>query len=113
MQVKISGRPAFAYLDVELAPGESIVAESASMSSMSADLDMDARLNGGLFRGLLRKYLGGESLFVNTFKNKGSGPRKLTLVQPVPGDVMEYELKGGSFCLQPGAYLASSEGVTL
>ena len=66
MQTKIHGSPSFAYLEVELAPGESIVAESDAMSSMAADLDLQANFNGGFFKGLLRKFLGGESLFVTT-----------------------------------------------
>ena len=49
MKTTIKGSDAFAYVDVELAPGESIVAESDSMSSMSADLDLKARFNGGFF----------------------------------------------------------------
>lgn len=113
MNVAIKGRPAFAYLEVELDPGESIVAESGAMSSMSGDLGMDARFNGGPLRGMARKWLGGESLFVNTFQNRTSGKRRLTLVQTLPGDMMEMELKGGAWCLQPGAYVASTPGITL
>ena len=37
MRVKIEGAPSFAYVHLELAPGESIVAESDAMTSMAAD----------------------------------------------------------------------------
>lgn len=113
MKVTMEGRPAFAYLRVVLDPGESVVAESDAMSSMSADLDLATKFNGGLFPGLCRKFLGGESLFINTFSNHTNGPREITLVQATPGDVAEIELSGGSFCLQPGAYLASTPGIKL
>ena len=82
MNTAIEGRPAFAHMHVDLDPGESIIAESDAMSSMSADLDMTAKFNGGFFSGLCKKYLGGESLFINEFKNNTDGPRRVTLVQP-------------------------------
>ena len=113
MLATIEGRPSFAYLRVLLNPGESIVAESDAMSSMSSDLDMATRFNGGFFSGLCKKYLGGESLFINQFTNNTDGQRRLTLVQPTPGDVAKVDLSNGSLCLQPGAYLASTPGIKL
>ncbi|MBC8095921.1 MAG: TIGR00266 family protein [Akkermansiaceae bacterium] len=113
MKATIEGRPAFAYLQILINPGETIVAESNAMSSMSADLDMETKFNGGFFSGLLKKYLGGESLFINHFSNKTDGQRRLTLVQATPGDMGKIELNGNSLCLQPGAYVASTPGVTL
>lgn len=113
MNTTIAGRPSFAHMHVDLDPGESIIAESDAMASMSADLDMRAQFNGGLFSGLCKKFLGGESLFVNEFKNNTDGPRRVTLVQPTPGDMGVIELNGNSLCLQPGAYIASTPGVKL
>lgn len=113
MRTTIEGRPAFAHLHVQLDPGESIIAESDAMTSMSADLDMITKFNGGFFSGLCKKFLGGESLFINEFVNKTDGPRRVTLVQPTPGDIGQIELNGGSLCLQPGAYLASTPGIKL
>src|SRR5690349_16372523 len=113
MRVTIEGKPSFAHLQVYINPGESIVAESDAMASMSADLDMITKFNGGFFPGLCRKFLGGESLFINTFVNNTDGQRRLTLVQPTPGDIAQVELNGGSLCLQPGAYIASTPGIKL
>lgn len=113
MQAVIEGKPCFAHLHVDLDPGETITAEADAMSSMSADLDMRAKFNGGFFSGLCKKFLGGESLFVNDFTNNTDGVRRVTLVQATPGDVGEIELNGRSMCLQPGAYLASTPGVKL
>jgi uncharacterized protein (TIGR00266 family) len=114
MQTKIEGAPSFAYLHVDLAPGESITAESDAMASMDADLDMKAVWNGGFLAALARKFLGGESLFVNVFTNNTQRPRRVTLVQTTPGDIKEVALKGtNALCLQPGAYLASTPGVRL
>jgi uncharacterized protein (TIGR00266 family) len=83
------------------------------MASMSADLDMDTKFNGGFISGLLKKFLGGESLFINYFTNNTDGQRRLTLVQATPGDVARVDLNGNSLCLQPGAYIASTPGVKL
>jgi uncharacterized protein (TIGR00266 family) len=113
MKTSIEGRPTFAHLHVDLEPGESIIAESDAMASMSADLDLKARFNGGFFSGLMKKFLGGESLFVNEFKNNTDGTRRVTLVQNTPGDMGVIELNGNSMCLQPGAYIAATPGVKL
>ena len=113
MQVEIKGSPSFAYLDVTLQPSEKIIAESDAMATMAANIDMEARLNGGFLGGLARKFLGGESLFINHFTNNSSAPMRLTLAQGTPGDVKRLDLDGGSFCLQPGAYIASTPEVTL
>jgi uncharacterized protein (TIGR00266 family) len=113
MKTTTQGGPSFAHVHVDLEPGESIIAESDAMASMSADLDLTTRLNGGFFGGLARKYLGGESLFINEFKNNTNGPRRVTLVPGTPGDVDQVELNGNSLCLQPGAYLMSTPGIKL
>ncbi|RCU49552.1 TIGR00266 family protein [Corallincola holothuriorum] len=113
MKAEIKGSQAFSYIDVDLEPGETIVSESDAMSSMDADLDLTATFNGGFFRGLLKKYLGGETLFVSRFTNNTNANKRVTLVQPVPGEIRCIELNDEEFHLQPGAYLASSDGVEL
>lgn len=113
MQTRIEGAPAFAHLHIELAPGETVIAESDAMSSMAADLDLTTKLNGGLIGALLRKYLGGETAFINQFKNDTREPKALTLVQPTPGAIIARELHGETLYLQPGAFLAMSEGVKM
>lgn len=113
MQSEIRGGPTFAYIQATLQPGEEIIAESDAMSSMAAELDLKAKLNGGFFSGLAKKFLGGESLFINHFKNNTDQPLDLTLVQGTPGDIRSVDLDGDSICLQPGAYVACTPGVKL
>lgn len=113
MRTTLTGGPSFAHIHVDLEPGEKIVAESDAMASMAADLDMKAVFNGGFFSGLCKKFLGGESLFVNVFSNETSSTRRLTLVQATPGEIREIDLKGESICLQPGAYICSTPGLKL
>ncbi len=113
MQAKIEGAPSFAHIHIDLSPGESITAESDAMTSMAADLDMEAKLNGGFFSGLLKKFLGGESLFVNVFTNNTQAVKRLTVTQGTPGEIRQTQLKGDAICLQPGAYVASTPGLKL
>ena len=89
------------------------MSESDAMASMAADLDLDAKFNGGFFAGIAKAVLGGESLFVNQFTNNTQTSKNMTLVQGMPGDIREIELSGQELCLQPGAYVASTTEVTL
>lgn len=113
MESVIEGSPTFSHIHVDLDPGESIVTEPDAMSSMSAEMDVEARFNGGLFSGLVKKYLGGESLFVNEFSNRTQKPLRVTIVQHMPGEIRQVELDGDSICLQPGAYVCSTPGIKL
>ena len=51
MKSDIQGKPAFAYIEVELDPGDKITAESDAMSSMSDEITLTTRTNGGFFKG--------------------------------------------------------------
>lgn len=113
MRVDIQGAPAFGYLDVELQPGDQIVTEAGSMSTMASDLTMQTSFNGGFFRAILRRVFGGESVFINRYTNSTSSPRRITLVQATPGDVKEHVLSNSEFHLQPGAFLACEPTVRL
>ena len=110
---KIRGSQAFSYVDIDLEPGESLTTETDAMSSMDADVDLTAAFNGGFFSGLARKFFGGESLFISRFTNNTDQSRRVTFVQPNPGEIHCKTLNNETLYLQPGAYLASSDGVKL
>ncbi len=113
MKYEIRYKPAFATLFVTLNSGERLTAEAGAMLSMAAALSMETQFSGGLIPGLLKKFFGGESLFVNEFCNRTQQPLELVLSQSLPGDLMVVELKGNSLCFQPGAYLAHTAGVQM
>lgn len=114
MDAEIKGSAAFSYIDVSLESGESIITESDAMSSMHSALDLTASFNGGVIKGLLRKFLGGETLFISKFTNNTGDACDLTLVQPTPGAIRCIELEAGQdYYLQPGAFLACTEGVSI
>lgn len=113
MEYNIRYRPTFAAIFVTLDPGEKITAEAGAMVSMDADLSMTTELSGGLIPALLRKFFGGESLFVNVFKNNASRPLNLVLTQSVIGDIDAIQLTGQTICFQPGAYIAHTPGAKM
>ena len=113
MKWSINGAPAFAHIQVELAPGESFFTEAGAMASMSAKLNMKANMNGNFFSALAKKFLGNESFFISTYTNNSGDDQTLTVTQNSPGDMKAIVLSGGSYCLQPGAYIASTAGITL
>lgn len=113
MKYQIRYKPAFAAIFITLEPGESITAEAGAMTSMDAQLSMQTQFSGGLIPGLLKNFFGGESLFVNIFKNETQQPLTLVLTQQNIGDIDRIDLNKGEICFQPGAYLAHSAGVKM
>ena len=114
MKYEIRYKPAFACIFVTINPGESITAEAGAMTSMDAALSMKTEFSGGLFSALLKKFLGGESLFVNTFTNNTQKPLQLVLTQSTIGDIASINLSNGQeICFQPGAYIAHTPGVKM
>jgi uncharacterized protein (TIGR00266 family) len=112
MNVEVRHRPSFATIFAELGPGDAITAESDAMASMDSDVEMTTGFNGGFFLGLLLKFLGGESLFVNTFRTV-KAKAQLVLSQGTPGDIQEVQLNNETLLLQPGAFVAATAGVKM
>ena len=111
MEAEVRNRPSFANIHVQLGAGDAIVAEADAMASMSSSIEMSTRFNGGPLRAVGKRFLGGESLFVNEFTTHTSG--ELVITQAFPGDIECIELKGNTMFLQPGAFVACESGVSL
>jgi len=109
VQVEIKYDPAFAIAFVTLDQGEGIRAESGAMVSHSAGLQMQTSTQGGFMKGLKRA-VGGESFFMNTFTATQPGDQ-IGLASPLPGDIAHWPLTGQTVYLQSGAYLASGLGI--
>lgn len=110
MQVDILYRPSYAAAKVQLAPNESIRAEAGAMVSMSAGVQIETQMRGGLLKSLARSVLGGESFFTNTFQASASGGEVL-FAPTMPGDVFTYQLSNQSYLVQSGSYLASEDSI--
>ncbi len=113
MKYDIRNKPSFATIFVTINPGEKLVAEAGAMASMTTGLTVMTEFSGGFFPALLKKFFGGESLFVNIFHNGTQQPQELVLTQSSPGDITCLELKGNAICFQPGAYIASTRGIKM
>jgi uncharacterized protein (TIGR00266 family) len=111
MNYQIDGNPDHGDLSVQLGPGETILAESGAMSRMSAHLEVNARLIGGLLKAVARKFLGGESLFLSEYRASQAG--FVAFSPTCPGTIAVRELKGDSFFLTKGSFLACTPGVEL
>jgi uncharacterized protein (TIGR00266 family) len=110
---EIRYKPAFAAIFVTLKPGESITAEAGAMTSADGRIAMATEFSGGFFAALLKKFFGGESLFVNRFSNPTSQPLTLVLTQSTIGDILDVDLRGRTLCFQPGAYICHTPGINL
>ena len=110
MKVEILFRPSYSIAKVLLDPNEAVVAESGAMVGMSADIQVETKMRGGLLQSLARSVLGGESFFVNTYRATARGG-ELLLAPTLPGDVFTTELTNETYLVQSGSFLASSEGV--
>lgn len=110
MQYDILAQPTYSLLEVHLEPGEKIVAEAGAMSWMSDTIRTTTSTRGGIFSGLKRAVLGGESFFQNTFRAE-NGPGTVGLAPGSPGDIVAIPMENGELMMERGAYLASEEDI--
>jgi uncharacterized protein (TIGR00266 family) len=103
MRYAIECRPSYSLLEFQLESGEQVVTEAGSMAWMDPGIEVETSTRGGLFAGLKRKLLAGETLFQNTYTARSPG--RLALAPGAAGDVEPLELDGELF-LERGAYLA-------
>ncbi len=95
---------AFSLAVIQLQAEQSIQAEAGAMVSMSANVELQSEMKGGLV-GALKRAVGGESAFVSTFTARG-GPGEVTLAPGAPGDIAAIEMNNQVFFVQSSSYLA-------
>jgi len=111
-------------VEIELDPGETVIAEAGSMMYMEPDINYDTKLGDGSQpnQGILNKLLSaggrvltGESLFVTHFTNQGSRKRKVAFSAPYPGKIVPLELPaiGNSLIVQNDAFLCAALGTKI
>ena len=122
VQHAIKHEPTFPLLQVQIAPGEVLVAEAGSMVARAAHVAMEVKLNAAnnpgflgkvraLAVALVRKLIGGETLFVNHFSSLEEG--WVWLAPPTSGSILHIAMEGHRMLFSAGAYLASSGAVDL
>ena len=121
MKVEVEARPSYGMAVVTLDKGEHFVSESGAMVAMSSGLSVDTKFNGAgtgfmgfmkaMLVGLARKFLAGETMFVNEFEATEDG-QQLMLAPTLVGDVERIRLKEGrKITLQATSYLASGKNI--
>lgn len=112
------------YVEVELDPDESAIAEAGSMMMMEEHIRMetifgDGSQQGGGFVGKLfgagKRLLTGESLFMTVFTNAGSGKQKVSFAAPYAGKIIPMDLSelGGKLICQKDSFLCAAKGVSI
>lgn len=111
MKYEILYPEAFPIVECHLEHGESIKAESDAMIAMSPTIDVEGKMDGGILRGLARKFLSGESLFFQELvARRGAG--KILFGHSQVGGIMDVELDGSyGLTIQKNGFLASTQGI--
>jgi len=112
------------FVEVELDPGESAVAEAGSMMFKDASISMetlfgDGSVGGDGFMDKLvgagKRLLTGESLFTTVFTHTGSGKARVAFAAPYPGTIIPVSLPdlGGALICQKDSFLCAAKGVSI
>ena len=113
------------FVEVELDPGESAVAEAGSMMYMTPGIEMETifgdgsqQQRSGVMGALLgagKRLLTGESLFMTVFTNQGQGKQQVAFAAPYPGKILAMDLKtlGGQLICQKDSFLCAARGVSV
>jgi uncharacterized protein (TIGR00266 family) len=114
------------FVEIELDPGESAVAEAGGMMYMTRGIEMEtifgdgsaASQQGGLMGKLLgagRRLLTGESMFMTVFTNQGQGKQRVAFAAPYAGKIIPMDLAtlGGELIAQKDAFLCAARGVSI
>ena len=111
-------------VEVELDPGETVIAEAGSMTYMDDGITFESKMGdgseprGGFFDKLFgagKRMLVGESLFLTHFSNAGQGKQRVAFSAPYPGKILALDLAeiGGELMCQKDAFLAAALGTRL
>jgi uncharacterized protein (TIGR00266 family) len=114
------------FVEIELDPGESTVAEAGSMMYKDSAITMEtvfgdgsaASKSGGFMDKLVgagKRLITGESLFTTMFSHTGQGKAKVAFASPYPGTIVPMTLSnyGGKIICQKDSFLCAARGVSI
>ena len=112
------------FIEIELDPGEGVIAEAGAMMYKDRAIQMDTVLGDGsakstgFFDKLMvagKRVLTGESLFITVFTHRGSGKGKVAFAAPYPGNIIPILLPeiGGSIICQKDSFLCAAQGISI
>ena len=113
------------YVEIELDPNETAVAEPGSFMMMDDGIQMQTifgdgsnQQDGGLLGKLFsagKRMLVGENLFMTAFTNVSQGKKHVSFASPYPGKIIPLDLYrlGGRITCQKDAFLCAAKGVSV
>ena len=113
------------YVEIELDPNETAIAESGAMMMMDDGIQMQTIFGDGSaqqptgFLGKLvsagKRLLTGESLFMTAFTNNGQDKKRVSFAAPYTGKIITIDLQllGGMLIAQKDAFLCAAKGVSV
>jgi uncharacterized protein (TIGR00266 family) len=114
------------FVEVELDPGESVVAEAGAMMYKDAAVQMETVFGdgshsgqGGSFVDKLmsagKRVITGESLFTTMFSNAGGTKARAAFAAPYPGTIIPLSLTnyGGRIICQKDSFLCAARGASI
>ena len=114
------------YVEIELDPQETVVAEAGSFLMMDDQVQMQTIFgdgssnsdNGGVLGKIFsagKRLLVGESLFMTAFTNIGSGKKRVSFAAPYTGKIIALDLSllGNKIICQKDAFLCAAKGVSI
>jgi uncharacterized protein (TIGR00266 family) len=112
-------------VEVELDPGETVIAEAGSMNYMEDSIRFEAKLGDGskpdqgFFGKVLdvgKRVLTRESIFMTHFTNEGDGKQRVAFAAPYPGKIIPIDMAkipGLEVYCQKDAFLAAALGTKI
>ncbi len=111
-------------VEVELDPGETVVAEAGAMNYMEDGITFEAKMgdgseaDSGFFGKLMgagKRVLTGESIFMTHFTNNGSGKKNVAFAAPYPGKIIPIDMSkmNGELLCQKDAFLCAAHGTKI
>lgn len=108
-------------VEVELDPGEVVIAEAGAMNYMEDGISFEAHMGDGSkpkkgFWGKIgdagKRWLTGESIFMTHFKNEGAGKKRVAFAAPYPGKIIPIDLDtiNGDLICQKDSFLCAALG---
>ncbi|MCO4782359.1 MAG: TIGR00266 family protein [Candidatus Cloacimonetes bacterium] len=108
-------------VEVELDPGEAVVAEAGVMTYLEEGISFEAKMGDGskaessIFGKMFdagKRLISGESIFLTHFTNQGHGKKRVAFSGPFPGKILPLDLSqlGGNLTCQKDSFLAAALG---
>jgi len=98
-------------LNLQVEPGETVVAESGRMIYMTDNIKMETEATGGIWAGIKRAFAG-ESFFLVNFSSQ-AGTGLLAMGSEIPGKIIPLQLaEGQEIIAQKDAFLCCEKSVT-